>query len=145
MSHDLRTPLATIRAAAGTLRGGGRRADSRRESVDAIEREVEYLNRLVSNLLDLSRIEAGVLRAENDTFELDDLVRSALSRLAGRARRLARSKTASSDELVAADPVFFDAALTNVLENVIRHTPPGTRIVISTARSRHRTRSALTD
>src|SRR3954454_5372598 len=57
VSHDLRTPLATIRAAAGTLRPGSQADEvTRRESFDAIDREVEYLNRLVSNLLDLSRI-----------------------------------------------------------------------------------------
>ena len=65
VSHDLRTPLATIRAAAGTLRpDSGLSDEDRRESADAIDREVEYLNRLVTNLLDLSRIEAGALRAE---------------------------------------------------------------------------------
>ena len=85
VSHDLRTPLATIRAAAGTLRPGTRlSADDQQESVDAIDREVEYLNRLVTNLLDLSRIEAGVLRAELDVFELDDLVGRTLERLGPR-------------------------------------------------------------
>jgi two-component system sensor histidine kinase KdpD len=130
VSHDLRTPLATIRAAAGTLRG---HTDSpvARESVDAIEREVEYLNRLVSNLLDLSRIEAGVLRAQVETFELEDLVRAALVRLADRLAGW-QVEDRVSRELVAVDPVFFDAALTNVLENVTRHTEPGTRIVIAT-------------
>ena len=60
VSHDLRTPLATIRAAAGTLRpGAGAEPEDQRESAEAIDREVEYLNRLVTNLLDLSRIEAG--------------------------------------------------------------------------------------
>ena len=55
VSHDLRTPLATIRAAAGTLRpDSGLTPEDQRESADAIEREVEYLNRLVTNLLDLS-------------------------------------------------------------------------------------------
>ena len=82
VSHDLRTPLATIRAAAGTLRpGSGLSADDQQESADAIDREVEYLNRLVTNLLDLSRIEAGALRAERDVFELDDLVGRTLERL----------------------------------------------------------------
>ena len=75
VSHDLRTPLATIRAAAGTLRPSSGLSDAERtESVGAIDREVEYLNRMVTNLLDLSRIEAGALHAERDVFELDDLV-----------------------------------------------------------------------
>ncbi|HEX5149771.1 MAG TPA: DUF4118 domain-containing protein, partial [Candidatus Limnocylindrales bacterium] len=82
VSHDLRTPLATIRAAAGTLRpGASLTVEDQRESADAIDREVEYLNRLVTNLLDLSRIEAGAIRAERDVFELDDLVGQTLERL----------------------------------------------------------------
>ena len=85
VSHDLRTPLATIRAAAGTLRpGSGLSEEDQRESADAIDREVEYLNRLVTNLLDLSRIEAGALRAERDVYELDDLVGRTIDRLRAR-------------------------------------------------------------
>ena len=94
VSHDLRTPLATIRAAAGTLRpGSGLSAEDQQESADAIDREVEYLNRLVTNLLDLSRIEAGALRAERDVFELDDLVGQTVDRLRPRlADRPARGR-----------------------------------------------------
>ena len=91
VSHDLRTPLATIRAAAGTLRpGSGLSAEDQQESADAIDREVEYLNRLVTNLLDLSRIEAGALRADRDVYELDDLVGQTIDRLRRAARRRGR-------------------------------------------------------
>jgi two-component system sensor histidine kinase KdpD len=131
VSHDLRTPLATIRAAAGTLRpGSGADQSAQHESVESIEREVEYLNRLVSNLLDLSLIEAGVLRPALDTFELDDLLDATLERLAPRFDGRPLELEVSSLPVLA-DPVFFDAVLTNVLENAIRHTPALATIRVS--------------
>jgi two-component system sensor histidine kinase KdpD len=123
VSHDLRTPLATIRAAAGTLRPGTPLSvDDQQESVDAIDREVEYLNRIVTNLLDLSRIEAGVLRAELDVFDLEDLVGRTLERL---GPRLAGHPldTELSAPPVKVDPTFLDEAVTNVLENALKYAP----------------------
>ncbi|HUR16173.1 MAG TPA: DUF4118 domain-containing protein, partial [Candidatus Limnocylindrales bacterium] len=147
VSHDLRTPLATIRAAAGTLRSGtvDFHADSDgHESLDAIDREVEYLNRLVTNLLDLSRIEAGVLRPELDTFELDDLVRPTIERLDARLAGWTLQVQVGA-YLVEADPVLFDAVLTNVLENSVRHTMPGTTIRLSSADPGEMTRLIIED
>jgi two-component system, OmpR family, sensor histidine kinase KdpD len=130
VSHDLRTPLAAIRAAAGTLRpGSALNAEDQLESADAIDREVEYLNRLVTNLLDLSRIEAGALRADTDAFELDDLVGQSMERL--RPRLAGRSIDLNLDAPpVRVDPIFLDEAFTNVLENSVKHTPPGTAMRI---------------
>jgi two-component system sensor histidine kinase KdpD len=131
VSHDLRTPLATIRAAAGSLRpGSGLTPADQLESADAIDREVEYLNRLVTNLLDLSRIEAGVLRAERDVFELDDLVSRTVERLKARLgdRPVELALGAVSVDV---DPVFLDEALTNAIENTIKYTPSGTPIRIA--------------
>jgi two-component system sensor histidine kinase KdpD len=130
VSHDLRTPLATIRAAAGTLRpGSGLSADDQQESADAIDREVEYLNRLVTNLLDLSRIEAGALRAERDVYELEDLVGQTVDRLRARLgdRPLEVELTTPPVDV---DPVFLEEAVTNAIENAIKYTPPGTAIRI---------------
>lgn len=124
VSHDLRTPLATIRAAAGTLRPSeGASVEDRTESSDAIEREVEYLNRLVTNLLDLSRIDAGILRADRDVFDLDDLVSRVLERV--RQRIGTRPLTVDLETPpVEVDPIFLDGAITNILENAIKYTPP---------------------
>ncbi len=133
VSHDLRTPLATIRAAAGTLRPGSRLSErDRRESLDAIEREVEYLNRLVTNLLELSRIEAGVLHAEHEIFELDDVAGRTIERLRPRLRDHPLEVSIEAGP-VRVDPVLLDDSLTNVLDNVIKYTPPNAPIRICTS------------
>jgi two-component system sensor histidine kinase KdpD len=128
VSHDLRTPLATIRAAAGTLRpGSGLDPADREESVDAIDREVEYLNRMVTNLLDLSRIEAGALKAERDVFDLDDLVRRTLDRLRPRLNGRPLDIDVQGPPVVV-DPIFLDEAVTNIVDNALKYSPPGTGI-----------------
>ena len=132
VSHDFRTPLAVIRAAAGSLgeEHGLSEAD-RRENLAAIDREVEYLNRLVANLLDLSRIEAGSLRADTDVYDIDDLVSQALERV--RPRLGGRTlDVALAPALVRVDPVFLDAAVANVLDNALKYTPPEARIRVAT-------------
>ncbi len=131
VSHDLRTPLATIRAAAGILRDPVLDIDppARRERADVIDREAERLNQLVTNLLDMSRIEAGDLRARLEPFAVEDIVETTLSRM-GTALAEHPVTLVSPADLppVAVDPVFIDQVLTNLLENAVRHTPPGTAI-----------------
>lgn len=146
VSHDLRAPLATIRAAAGTLRPeSDLDAEGRRASAAAIEREVERLDRLVANLLDLGRIEAGELRAELDVFELDDLAGRTIDRFAPRlVGHELRVEVPAIPVLV--DPVFLDEALTNLLDNALKFTSPGSVIrVHASAVDEARVRLAVED
>jgi two-component system, OmpR family, sensor histidine kinase KdpD len=126
VSHDLRTPLASIRAAAGALMDPAVRwrADERRITAEVIDREAERLNRLVTNLLDLSRIEAGGLRADLETYPLQDLVETTLRRV--RSQLDGRPIEVEIDDalpLAEVDATFMDQIITNLLENAMKYVP----------------------
>jgi two-component system sensor histidine kinase KdpD len=136
VSHDLRTPLASIRAAAGSLmdRSVDWSADEETAIVTTIDREAERLNRLVTNLLDVSRIEAGGLRAEFEPYELEDLVATAVARLhPSLGNRTLTIDIPPDTPPVSVDATFIDQALTNVVENAIKYAPDGAPIRISAA------------
>jgi two-component system, OmpR family, sensor histidine kinase KdpD len=134
VSHDLRTPLASIKAAAGSLRQRDVAwSDAEREDfAAAIEAEADRLNRLVGNLLDMSRIEAGALRPEKEWYPLSALVED----IVGRLRPLAAEHPIAVDvpdtlPPVLLDYVEIDQVLTNLLENALKYTPPGTPIRVT--------------
>jgi len=126
VSHDLRTPLATIRAAAGSLMDPEIEwpVDEGRAAAASIDREAERLNRLVTNLLDLSRIEAGELRVVHEAFAVDDLVQTSLRRLetqlGGRAIEVAIAQDLPPVDV---DATFIDQILTNLIENALAYVP----------------------
>jgi two-component system, OmpR family, sensor histidine kinase KdpD len=136
VSHDLRTPLATIRALAGGLLDEGvpLSPESIRESATTIDGEALRLSEIVRGLLDLSRIEAGELKPNLALHELGELVETVIRR--GRAGvGEHRVEVAIPDDLpVLVDALFFDQALTNVYENALDHSDPQARIVIRAAR-----------
>lgn len=134
VSHDLRTPLASIRAAAGSLMDPAIHWSSADERLAAasIDREAARLNRLVSNILDLSRIEAGGLVAQHSAFPLDDLVHDVLGRLAGELGQHPVDVRVPADlPPVDVDEVFIDQVLTNLLENTARYSGPGAPVRIT--------------
>jgi two-component system sensor histidine kinase KdpD len=136
VSHDLRTPLATIRAVASDLRDGTVYDDqTRTELLDTVCGEAERLDRLVSNLLSMSRIEAGALRPERQAVDIGELITDRARRL----RRLFVSARLQFDvepglPLVSGDYTQLDQVLTNLLENAARYAPPGSTVRV-TARS----------
>lgn len=144
VSHDLRTPLATIRAAAGSIIEGGAgsttdgSSDCRDPAAAAavIDRQAQYLDRLVTNLLDLSRLEAGSLRPDLRPIALDDAVADTIDRLApSLAPRLLTTDIPGSLPPVLVDEVHLAAIVTNLLENAVAHTAEGAPIVVRAAES----------
>ena len=133
VSHDLRTPLASIRATAGNLADPtmSLTPDAVREAAETIDVEAQRLDRLVTSVLDLSRIESGALQPDLEAYDLRELVETAVDRLqptlGGRPVSIELP-----DDLppVQVDAVLLDAVLANVLENTARHTPPGTAVAI---------------
>ncbi|MGH9281988.1 MAG: sensor histidine kinase, partial [Acidimicrobiales bacterium] len=125
VSHDLRTPLATIRAVTSDLASGaGYDEETARELLTLVVDEAERLDRIVANLLDLSRIEAGALRPELQAVALDELVANRVRRLARLFRQVRVQVELPADlPLVDADYTQLDQVLTNLLENAARHAP----------------------
>jgi two-component system sensor histidine kinase KdpD len=136
VSHDLRTPLASIRTAAGSLMDPAVAwgSEEMRATAGAIDREADRLNRLVSNLLDLSRIDAGVVKPHLATHVLADLVERTATRLGPvLAPRDVTLDVPPDLPLVHVDDVWVDQVLTNLLENAARYTPPDASLTLSAA------------
>ena len=133
VSHDLRTPLAAIRAAAGHLMDPDVpwAPEEARAVASSIDLEAQRLSRLVRNMLDLGRIEGGALHPSLELYDLADLVDPVVERL---RPALAPSvvEVEASDDLPAAnvDAIFIDQILTNLLENAARYAS-GKRIRVA--------------
>jgi two-component system sensor histidine kinase KdpD len=126
VSHDLRTPLTAVIAAAAQLHHG-----TTPELIGTIESEAQRLNRFVANLLDMARVEAGALKLNVEATDLSDAVTSA----AHDARRALEGHAVRLDvppdlPLVRADPQLLHHCLLNLLDNAGRYGEPGTEVVI---------------
>jgi two-component system sensor histidine kinase KdpD len=135
VTHDLRTPLAAIQAAAGSLLEEDIEWSpaERRAFAETIETSAERLTRLVSNLLDVSRLEAGVLNPERRWHALADVIAAVLDRLELAGRMSGRDIVVDiPDDLPLAfiDHAQIEQVLTNLIENAIKYSPPGSPITV---------------
>jgi len=131
VSHDLRTPLTTIKALAHEL---GESGDDRAVT---IEEEADRLNRFVADLLDLSRLNAGELRVSPEIVAAEDLLGAALQRVSGSVRdREIRVEMHPHEPLLLGRMDFVQAlrVVVNLLENAGKYAPPGTPVDLSAAR-----------
>jgi two-component system sensor histidine kinase KdpD len=133
ISHDLRTPLVSITGALSSLQEDDVELDeaTRRSLVENAREEAERLNRLVGNLLDMTRIEAGALKVVCEPCDVQDVIGAALESLDGWLCSRPLTVDVPSDlPLVLMDFVLMVQVLVNLLDNALKYSPPGTPIEV---------------
>ncbi len=133
VSHDLRTPLAVVKGAGSALIDGNDTLGplERLEYAESIVNEADRLNRLVRNLLDMTRLDAGVMQVSKEWQSIEEIVGTALSRLDDRLRhRRVITELAPDLALIPCDALLIEQVLINLIENAARYTPEGTAIEI---------------
>ncbi|HEV3235663.1 MAG TPA: sensor histidine kinase KdpD [Gemmataceae bacterium] len=127
VSHDLRTPLTAIAGASSTLIQGEKNVSpaARRELLESIYDEAESLNHLVSNLLDMTRLEAGGLTVQKEWQSVEELVGAVLNRLSPKlANRPIDTKIPADLPLISVDAILIQQVLLNLFENADKYSPP---------------------
>ena len=130
ISHDLRTPLVSITGALSSLATAALEPDNRR-LVDNAREEAERLNGLVGNLLDMTRVEAGILRVGQEPCDVQDVIGVALEQLGNRLDGRQVTVTVPDDlPLVPMDFVLMTRVLVNLLDNALKYSPDDSPITI---------------
>jgi two-component system sensor histidine kinase KdpD len=134
VSHDLRSPLTGITTAVGALRNDSLvfSDEDRRELLETIAVDSARLSRIVDDLLDLSRLEAGGAAPEAEVWALDDLVREAVDDLPGGDR----VEVGGESPLVSVDPVQIQRVLANLIENALKFSPPSAHVHVRVTATR---------
>jgi two-component system sensor histidine kinase KdpD len=143
ISHDLRSPLTAITTAASALRSAAVSESERGELIDVIDGEGMRLAKLVDDLLDLSKIQAGAVLPQPDWCDLHDIVASAAAHLPG--SHPIEFALASDLPLVRADAAQLERVFSNLLENAVKFSPPESPVRISGGSAAGRVTVRITD
>ena len=133
ISHDLRTPLVSITGALSSLAEDSIALNdaTRRSLIETARGEADRLNRLVGNLLDMTRLEAGAVRVQAEPCDVQDVIGSALEQLEARKEDHPINVNISSElPFVSMDFVLISRVLVNVIDNALKYSPPGSPIEI---------------
>lgn len=137
ISHDLKTPLASVLGAASTMRdlASGLSDAEKRDLLATVIDESERLNRFIANLLDMTRIESGAIAPNLALHDIGEIVGSALRR-AGKilARHRVSLELAAELPMLRLDAVLFEQVVFNLLDNAAKYSPPDTTIAIRSGR-----------
>ncbi len=146
VSHDLRTPLSTIKASVSSLTAGdvAWSPEQISEFLASIDAETDRLTTLVANLLDMSRLQAGALHPALRPVGLEEVVPAALASLGQRAASVDADLTEELP-LVTADPALLERAVANLVDNAVRWSPPGVRVRVEAAASGGRVSLSVVD
>jgi len=133
VSHELRTPLSSIKGYATTLleHGDILSREESREFLEIIDSESDRLDELIRNLLDMSRLEAGVLRIDREPTDLSEVARGCMRRVQRHTERHQLLLDWDTDQLVDVDPSRVSQVITNLLENAVKYSPDGGEILTS--------------
>ena len=133
VSHDLRTPLSVALASVSSLRSEDVEfsAEDQRELLATAEEALEKLTRLVENLLDMSRLQAGALTLDLQPTALDEVYSTALDSLSGIGVEPVSARGLDAAPPVLADPPLLERVLANLIANGVRHTPAGTPVLLT--------------
>jgi two-component system sensor histidine kinase BaeS len=150
ISHDLRTPLASVRAMAEALADGVVEEDQERRRYYALmQREVERLDRMIGDLFDLAQIDSGALRLEKRLLPLQEIVAEVIEGMRPQAERagidLCLAQAVEELPDVPLDGARFERAVSNLVRNAIQHTPSGGEITAAVRREGARVAVSVTD
>ncbi len=136
LSHDLRTPLSSIIGAVTGLledRNNVYSPEARQDLLQTILQGAERMNRFVSNLLDMARLESGMLKLNKDWCDLQDIIGIAVNKLGDAFNNLSLEiKVQQELPLVQADNILIEQVIINLLDNALKYSEPESIIVIAT-------------
>jgi signal transduction histidine kinase len=136
VSHELRTPLTAVSGMGLTLEQQWDELDedTRRELLNRLNANARTLDRIIGNLLDYSRLEAGRMEVRQERIRIDELLDQAVARLRLLFATHPLSVEAERGLIVLADPMLLDRVVENLLSNAVKHTPPGTAVTVEAVR-----------
>jgi two-component system sensor histidine kinase KdpD len=134
VSHDLRTPLAAITGSASSLLKNGEAlgASTRKDLLENIHAEAERLERLVNNLLEMTKLESGAIQLKKELHVPGEIIGSAIARVEDKLKgRTLSTHIPSGLPLMPMDALLIEQVLVNLLDNALKYTPEGSSIEIS--------------